>query len=61
MLKTTRIKKTKQRVFPIISSGEYTYVLLPFDGISRRGNRGVVQIVRNDNLVDEQGDPLFAE
>lgn len=56
MLEVTRIKKTRQIVFPVGTSDRsgYTEVLFPFGRISKKGNRGVVQNVKNDNLIKDR-------
>lgn len=50
-----RVKKTGQRVIPVGKQGaNWVLCLFPFDTVSNRGNRGVVQPVRSENLVDER-------
>jgi len=52
-MKVTKIKKTGQVVITMGNSGsQHTVVLVTFDTITRKGNRGVVQTVRNDNLIE---------
>lgn len=52
-MKITRIKKTKQIVVPVDKVGEYTWCLFKFENTSNAGNNGVVQLVRNDNLIED--------
>lgn len=56
MLEVTRIKKTRQIVYPVGTSDRsgYTEVLFPFGFISNKGNRGIVQSVKNSNLVKDR-------
>lgn len=62
MMKIVRMKKTGQMVHEVHKvDSNHTMVLFPFTGISRRGNRGVCQPVRNDNLVVERQEPGIAE
>lgn len=55
MLNVHRIKKTNQIVHVIgkADSG-HSFVLFPFNRIAKSGDRGVVQSVRNDNLVEDK-------
>lgn len=61
-MKLVRVKKTGQPVMPMgtvnTGTGEYELCLFPFDTPSRSGQRGVVQPVRKDNLIDERQWPL---
>jgi hypothetical protein len=55
MADVMRIKGTKQLVYPVGPSNErYTSVLFPFNRESKKGERGVVQKVRNDKLTLEK-------
>lgn len=55
MLSVTRIKKTKQIVFPVgKADANHTLVLFPYNRTSKKGHRGCVQSVRNDNLVSDK-------
>lgn len=48
----TRMKKTKQLVYVVGSKDTlYSYVLFPFDKPSKKGNTGVVQVVKNSHIV----------
>lgn len=55
MLEVTRLKSTKEIVQPITSvSPGYTLCLFTFDKISKNGNRGHIQPVRNDKLQTDR-------
>jgi hypothetical protein len=55
MLDVWRVKKTKQIVYPIGTiDGKHTLCLFPFKTVSKNGKNGVVQPVRNDNLVKDR-------
>jgi len=56
MLDVWRIKKTKQIVYPVGAAvkGGYTDVILPFDGVTRAGNRATILTVKNDNLMKDR-------
>lgn len=51
-----RIKKTGQQVIPTgyKVNGQWDLCLFPFDAPSKRGNLGVVQPVRSENLIDDR-------
>jgi len=54
-MKTVKIKKTGQRVYILEKvDTNHTYCIFHFDKVSKKGNLGVVQSVRNDNLVFSQ-------
>ena len=54
MLKVQRIKKTNQIVHVLgKESANHSLVLFPSVHKNRKGNWGSVQVVRNDNLVDD--------
>lgn len=52
MLDIWRIKKTNQIVYPISAKegSNHTYCLFPYKEQSKKGNMGVIQPVRNENL-----------
>lgn len=51
----TRIKKTKQIVYPLgAKDTQYTWVLFPLGHTSKKGNRADLRIVRNDNLIKDK-------
>ena len=51
----TRIKKTKQIVYPISAKdNQYTWVLFPLGFLTKKGNMADVRIVRNDNLIRDK-------
>lgn len=55
MLKVTRIKKTRE-IVQVVGSADngYSLVLFNFGGRkSNKGNLGVIQVVRNDNLITD--------
>lgn len=56
MLDTYRVKKTKQIVYPMSQGGKgsHTLCLFPFDFTSKKGARGVIQPVRNENLIKDR-------
>jgi hypothetical protein len=55
MLEVTRLKKTRQIVYPLEKvSSNYTLCLLPLKEKTKAGNLGVNQIIRNDNLVRDR-------
>lgn len=55
MLDVCRIKKTKQIVYPIGLNGpNYTLCLFPFSHVSKKNKRGVIQAVRNSNIVRDR-------
>ena len=55
MENVTRIKKTRQIVYPVgKATSNHTWCLFPFGRVSNKGNQGVVQSVRNDNLVTDR-------
>lgn len=55
MLDIVRVKKTGQIVYPIGSQdANYTLCLFPFKRPSHKGNWGVVQPVKNDNLKKDR-------
>lgn len=50
----TSVVKTKsgQKVFPLHKSGnQWTLCLFPYEQTSKKGNRGIVQPVRDENLI----------
>lgn len=52
-MKVTKIKKTGQVVYQLGRvDSQHQLVLVVFDTITRKGNRGVVQTVRDDNLIE---------
>ena len=56
MLEVTRVKKTRQIVYPLSKAGfNHTLCLFPFKQKTKKGNWGVAQAVRNDNLVTDRG------
>ena len=55
MLSVTRIKKTKQIVYPVgKADANHTLCLFPLKKMTKKGHRGAVQSVRNDNLVSDK-------
>lgn len=55
MLEVTRIKKTGKIVYPIgMKDSTHTLVLFPHETKTHRGNLGVVQPVRNENLKKDR-------
>ena len=55
MLDVYRVKKTKEIVFPMGKTDEnHTLCLFKLPRISKAGNYGVLQPVRNDNLVKDR-------
>lgn len=55
MLEVTRLKKTRQIVYPLGKvSSNYTLCLFPFKERSKAGNLGVSQIVLNANLIQDR-------
>lgn len=55
MLDVVRIKNTGQIVYPIGSAdANHTLCLFPFKTRSHKGNWGVVQPVKNDNLKKDR-------
>lgn len=55
MDKITRVKKTGKIVYPIGKADSmHTLCLFPFEFVSKKGGRGVVQPVKNDNLVTDR-------
>ena len=52
MNKVTKLKSSGQIVYPVGGCGSmHTMVLLPFKRISKKGNRGELMRVKNDNLT----------
>jgi hypothetical protein len=57
MLDIHRIKKSKQIVYPLGKhDNNYTLCLIPLPEKTRRGRRGHVQIIRNDNIIKDRED-----
>ena len=55
MLEVHRIKKTKEIVFPIgKADNNHTLCLFRFKEKSRAGKYGVIQSVRDDNIVKDR-------
>lgn len=55
MLEVTRIKKTGAIVYPVGKQDSmHTLVLFPYKRKSNRGDLGVVQAVRNENLKKDR-------
>jgi hypothetical protein len=55
MLEVTRVKKTRQIVYPMGKAGfNHTLCLFPFKKKTKKGMWGVTQSVRNDNLVTDR-------
>lgn len=55
MMEVTRLKKSKKIVHVLgPASTDYTWVVIPLDEQSRKGNRGDVCKVRNSNLVTDR-------
>lgn len=55
MDKITRIKKTGKVVYPVGKADSmHTFCLFPFGFVSKNGSRGVVQPVKNDNLITDR-------
>lgn len=51
----TRIKKTRQIVQKVgPADSMHTWCLFPLDKPSKKGNRAVLQSVKNDNLVTDR-------
>lgn len=51
-----RLRNSNQYVYLLssVSAGKYSQVLLPFDRETRKGNRGTIMIVKNENLLEEK-------
>ena len=55
MIDVLRVKKTRQIVYEMGAAGQnHTLCLFPYDFVTRKGNQGVIQPVRNDNLVKDK-------
>jgi hypothetical protein len=55
MLEVTRVKKTRQIVYPMgKADSNHTLCLFPFKKKTKKGNWGVTQSVRNDNLITDR-------
>lgn len=55
MLEVTRIKKTGKIVYPVGKQDSmHTLVLFPHETKTNRGDLGVVQAVRNENLKKDR-------
>ena len=55
MMEITRLKKTRQIVYPMGAAGSnHTLVLFPFSRNAKSGQRGHIQPVRNDNLITDR-------
>ena len=51
----TRIKKTKQIVYKVgPADSMHTWCLFPLETPTKKGNRAVLQSVKNDNLVTDR-------
>ncbi len=62
MNKIYRIKKTGQIVHKLFDiDSMHSLMLFPFKERSRKGNMGVSQSVRNDNLSFESQEPRMAD
>lgn len=51
---TYRIKKTKKIVYPMQTGHTHTLCLFPFGFTSKNGFRGVIQPVKNENLIRDK-------
>lgn len=49
-----RLRNSNQIVYMIKGAGKYSEVLLPFDRETRKGMRGTIMTVLNNNLVEEK-------
>jgi hypothetical protein len=54
MQKVNRIKGTNQIVYPVEGSkGGHTLCLFPYDKVSKKGHRGVLQYVKDSKLEED--------
>jgi hypothetical protein len=49
-----KLRNSNQYVHILKGAGKYSEVLLPFGRESRKGYRGVVMTVKNENLIEEK-------
>lgn len=49
-----RLRNSNQIVYILKGTGRYSEVLLPFGRESRKGMRGTIMTVLNDNLLEEK-------
>ena len=55
MIDITRVKKTRQIVWPMGKAGNnHTLCLFPFGRTAKNSQRGHIQPVRNDNLIKDK-------